>query len=330
METIDAANTVNLSSHHTGEAMESSFAENFYLPFLQSAQNADGGWGFYPGSLSRVEPTCWALIALAEFQSGEEVGERLSRGFQFLRASQLPVGSWPAAPEQEAGCWVSSLACWALVSNKESTDAVAAGLRWLCEDWPKDSSPLRRMLKKFSSMREFAQHNDSYRGWGWTPRTSSWVEPTSFALIALSQCPRELLPRSAARRRQLARSMLFDRMCPGGGWNCGNPRTYGVDGESLVIPTSWALIALREEQDRPEIAASLAWLKKNLSGIQGSSSLAVARLCLEIFGEQHLITDQKLKDAFSKNEFLRNTVATSWHCLVYSKSQRWRAQPVMV
>ncbi|HEV2616977.1 MAG TPA: hypothetical protein VGU63_10250 [Candidatus Acidoferrales bacterium] len=302
--------------------MESSFAENFYLPLLESTQNADGGWGFYPGSLSRVEPTCWAVIALKEFESREEVSERLSHGRQFLCSSQLPAGSWPATPEQEIGCWVSSLACWALLANKDLSGAVAAGLHWLCEDWPKDSSPLRRMLKKFSSAREVAQHNDSYRGWGWTPGTSSWVEPTSFALIAISQCPQELLPQKAARRQQLAKSMLFDRMCPGGGWNCGNPRTYGVDGESLVIPTSLALIALREEQNRPEIAASRAWLKKSLANVHGSSSLALARLCLETFGEEHLITDERLVEAFSRNEFLRNTVVTSWHCLAQSKGHR--------
>ncbi len=31
---------------------------------LLSAANADGGWGYYPGKASRLEPTCWALLAL--------------------------------------------------------------------------------------------------------------------------------------------------------------------------------------------------------------------------------------------------------------------------
>src|SRR5438105_856772 len=31
---------------------------------LLSAVNADGGWGYYPGHASRLEPTCWALLAL--------------------------------------------------------------------------------------------------------------------------------------------------------------------------------------------------------------------------------------------------------------------------
>src|SRR5688572_3663237 len=31
--------------------------------FLASARNADGGWAYYRGNRSRLEPTCWALLA---------------------------------------------------------------------------------------------------------------------------------------------------------------------------------------------------------------------------------------------------------------------------
>ena len=98
----------------------------------------------------------------------------------------------------------------------------------------------------------------SYRGWGWTPGTSSWVEPTSFALLALerSRSRRSCHP-TANRRRELATAMLYDRMCPGGGWNCGNPRVYGVAGEPLVVPTVWALLALRAQSARRENTESL-------------------------------------------------------------------------
>ena len=46
--------------------------------------------------------------------------------------------------------------------------------------------------------------------------------------------------------------MLYDRMCPGGGWNCGNPMVYGVPGEALIVPTVWALLALRDEPKKTE------------------------------------------------------------------------------
>ena len=31
---------------------------------LREARNLDGGWGYYAGKSSRLEPTCWALLAL--------------------------------------------------------------------------------------------------------------------------------------------------------------------------------------------------------------------------------------------------------------------------
>lgn len=71
------------------------------------------------------------------------------------------------------------------------------------------------------------------RGWNWTPGTASWVEPTAHALLLLRMLPPETLPSPAARGRQLAEQMLFDRMCPGGGWNSGNPLIYGVAGVLL-------------------------------------------------------------------------------------------------
>src|ERR1700734_598111 len=207
-----------LNSHSLELSSDSLFAANFCLPFLRNAQNADGGWGFHPESQSRVEPTCWAILALQALDTPPISAEILDRGFQFLRAAQLADGSWPASPEVTTGCWVTSLACWVLATDARANEAVAAGVKWLRNDWPRDSSPWRRLLGRFSSGRKISAQNDSYRGWGWTPRTSSWVEPTSFALILLAKFPAEALPKDMERRRDLARRMLYDRMCPGGGW----------------------------------------------------------------------------------------------------------------
>ncbi|MGC1967912.1 MAG: prenyltransferase/squalene oxidase repeat-containing protein, partial [Candidatus Acidiferrales bacterium] len=156
---------------------DSFFVSDFCLPFLRNSQNADGGWGFHPGSESRTEPTCWAVLALqASGDASNSAGIR-DRGFQFLRAAQLADGSWAASPEVTTGSWVTSLACWVLSVDAQAQQAVAAGLKWLCNDWPRDSAPWRRLLARFSSERKISAQNDSLRGWGWTPRTSSWVEP---------------------------------------------------------------------------------------------------------------------------------------------------------
>src|ERR1700688_352323 len=54
---------------------------------------------------------------------------------------------------------------------------------------------------------------------------------------------------------------------PSRGRNCGNPEVYGVAGEPLVIPTTWALLALRQYAKRRENIQSLAWLEKNFGKI---------------------------------------------------------------
>src|SRR5208282_886365 len=140
---MDLATSLRLASDAMEADLEASFAQSVCLPFLRNAQNADGGWGFHPASQSRAEPTCWALLALIN-SSGSEPSETVARGFRFLHASQLPDGSWPSTPEEKTGCWVTSLACWVLDAEKDSAQSVAAGLNWLCEDWPRDSTPWRR------------------------------------------------------------------------------------------------------------------------------------------------------------------------------------------
>lgn len=307
-----------------GARKEISFARTVCLPLLENAQNEDGGWGFRSGLLSRAEPTCWALLALLHSDSREQQSDRISRGLEFLRKTQLTDGSWPASPEQQTGASATSLACWTLLAAKDASNAAAAGLRWICNDWPKDSALWRRVINGFlRKNRDIVDHNDACRGWGWTPRTASWVEPTAFALIALSQCPAELLPAGAKQRARLGKALLFDRMCPGGGWNCGNPMTYGVAGEPLVVPTVWALIALREERELREVRASLDWLKQNFSQIRSGASLALAHLCFETFGETNELADNRIRIAFERDAFLENVCAAAWTCLAFAEKSHW-------
>jgi hypothetical protein len=302
---------------------EKSFVREVCLPFLRDAQNVDGGWGFHPQSVSRVEPTCWAVQALAASADGEaEAG--ITRGLHFLRATQLSDGSWPSTPGQKSGCWLTSLSVWVLLaSDRSSSQGASAGITWLCNNWPQDSTPWARLLTKLASQKEVHPINMSYRGWSWTPGTSSWVEPTSFALIALERSFLNVAPSTVKRRRELATAMLYDRMCPGGGWNCGNSRVYGVPGEPLVIPTVWALIALRRNSTRRENRESLDWLEQNVANIRGAASLALAKICLETYGRTWPAASPTLVGRFEKNGFLGNVPVVAWSCLAMSERSRW-------
>ena len=295
---------------------------NECLSLLTSLQNADGGWGFHSGGQSRVEPTCWAALAL--FQSAQPKNENAYRRMlEFLHSKQLPDGSWPAGPEKGGGGWVASLACCALAGSGESDKKLRAGLQWICDDFPRDSSPWQRFMRSLRPESHLTAQSDSYRGWGWTPKTSSWVEPTSFALMALREAPREKLPKSASQRRESGISLLYDRMCPGGGWNCGNPRVYGVDGDALVLPTCWALLALRDALEKPGRALSLAWLRKAFAKIASPGSLAVAQMTLEIYGTQAPEARRNLQDWNAEELAENGTHVLAWVCLALNAWRSW-------
>jgi hypothetical protein len=117
----------------------SSFAAQAYLAPLRTLQNKDGGWGFNAGGESRVEPTAWALLALQEFSSPAAMDAVLERGVRFLIEAQLEDGSWAAASGQQEGCWVTSLACWALLAQGQYATSLVNGLLWLNNDRPRDS-----------------------------------------------------------------------------------------------------------------------------------------------------------------------------------------------
>lgn len=311
------------------------------LTLLVGAQQSDGGWAFHAGGESRVEPACWAIQAIADTP---DPGGNFSRAMQFLASRQLADGSWPASAGMDSGAWITSLACSALAHSSQHAKAVAAGLQWLCDDFPRDSSPWTKFLKTFQSNKHLVAQDDSLRGWGWTPRTSSWVEPTAFALMAFasvsaSDGESSISPRRVAfeisdslasriqERRALAVALLYDRMCSGGGWNCGNPRVYGVDGDALVLPTCWALLALRKEPEHSARSLSLAWLQREFAKIESAGSLAVALITLETYGLQPPPAKRNLPDWTPEDLAAQGTHVVAWAALALDPARHWPASP---
>jgi hypothetical protein len=297
--------------------------ESVCLPFLLSAQNADGGWGFKPGAASRAESTAWALIALLEGEVAPAHREVAARALQYLDESQLADGSWPASPDLREGSWVTSVAGLALFRTDKFTEQLNKAAAWLVRESPGEAGLLHRAVRSVFGKKNAGQ-NSSYFGWSWTAGTASWVEPTSYAMLFLRLFPAEKRPAEAERRLRLAEAMLCDRMCPGGGWNCGNPMVYGVPGEPQVTSTVWALLALRENRERPEVQKSLSWLEDFSLSIKSPASEALSAIALRAYGKAD--SDglaASLQAKYESSEIAWNVAEVAWSILALSGTLHW-------
>jgi hypothetical protein len=168
------------------------------------------------------------------------------------------------------------------------------------------------------------RQNSWLRGWSWTPGTSSWVEPTACALILLHalSTSKVNIP-EAEKRRELAESMIYDRMCPGGGWNSGNSEVYGVAGEPLIGPTVWALIALQNYRGRSENRQGLEWLRSRRESIQGPGSLALAHICFQVYGCDIPSMVPALREAYARNQFMDNVLVAAMCAVALDSPAGW-------
>jgi hypothetical protein len=300
-----------------------SFPQDFFPDYLRQAQNPDGGWGYRSGAQSDVEPTAWSILALRVCEA--TTGRTLSSALDWLHRAQRSDGAWPTSSGKDPGCWVTALACLALLKlATPSDDAVARSLNWLCATWPAEGNLLWRLRQMWlRSSKDVVRQDYSLRGWNWTPDTASWVEPTAYALILLQNVPAEFRPPEAGERMKLGEKMLYDRACPGGGWNAGNPLVYGVPGVPRFGPTVWALLALRHYKDRAVNMEGLEWLERNYDKIPSPGSLALAELCLRVYGRPARPIEPELHQLYHHNQFLQSIPVVAWASLAVSGVPDW-------
>ncbi len=303
-----------------GIASESRSSER-HVALLLRRQNVDGGWGYYGGLESRVEPSSWALLALLQCQGSPNVVNARERALQYLVSAQIEDGSWPAAPQQTQGAWVTAVACLAVQQANGPAHLIRHAAGYLCDAWPKAGGFWWRFVERLRRKASVSKQNSAYRGWTWTPGTSSWVEPTACALIALRNLPSGLLPRSFAKRRRLAEAMLKDRMCSGGGWNSGNPMVYGVPGNPNVDMTCLALLALLwSPQADTERDASLRWLASSAARIRGEKSRAIAEFCLAAHDWPY---SDLVSEVDRKEQAGQETLVSVWRIMAARPGVNW-------
>ncbi len=211
------------------------------LPFawIEAAQNPDGGWGYFPGKESALEPTAYALLALADEPRARTAVEC---GCRLIRSWEMATGGWRGLQRVPEAHWATSLVITlhsVLGVNDAST---GRAIDWLVATRGAETRPVARLAAWLSP--HTVEFDASLSGWPWRTGTSSWVEPTAHALMALGRVARRNEHAGLEERIAMGQRMLLDRRCRDGGWNYGNRRVLGADLPSHPETTALALMAL--------------------------------------------------------------------------------------
>lgn len=252
------------------------------------------GWGYYAGKTSRIEPTCWALLALA--QSGERTEASwaaLSRPHvDFLERLQGADGLLVENEPALVNLAVNGLAS-VVLSGRDAPGSLAVRRKLI---------DALVAVKGVRVTQTDPRQDSTLQGWPWVRDTFSWVEPTAWCLLAL-KCNRAIASHEAvAAREQEAERVLANRMCTGGGWNYGNATAFGQDLRAYVPTTAVGLLALQDRKDTATVTQSLAWLRAQRLSESGTMTLALVSVALRLFGEPADDVDERLATVVNASE----------------------------
>jgi hypothetical protein len=233
---------------------------------LLDARNSDGGWGYERGRKSRLEPTCWALLALRSS----------------LPPADRTLADWPsrsgALVEQRDGLPNWSFHSLALAIRLGLAEASGADVQSLAgalvaaRGIALEPSPVLRQ-------------NSALQGWSWVTGTFSWSEPTAWALVALKKCrARGIAVKGAEGRIRDGEAILRDRVCATGGWNYGNSNAFGRDLPAYIPTTAIALLALQDCVNEAFVQDSITFLEEQAGSHPSTRALALSTLALRRHG----------------------------------------------
>jgi hypothetical protein len=227
------------------------------LDTLRRAQNADGGWSYFPGKQSWLEPTFYAALAL----HGDPAADR---AWALLRSWQASDGSWRPAAEVQIASWGTALCVTLAQIRGDLGDPFRKGVTNLVQASGAESSLLNRARARMGVLE--AERDVSLKAWPWKPGTSSWVEPTAHALVALKKASAQVPSDDLRGRVRMGQAQLLNVRCSDGGWNYGSPSALRVELPAYPETTGVALVGL---QGHPDLGKSLdlaaQWLGETAS-----------------------------------------------------------------
>jgi hypothetical protein len=277
------------------------------IDLLLGAQNEDGGWGAEKGKRSNTESTSFALMALKSIH-GKLFDRQMTMGLKWLVRYQRGDGSWSLNEEtSKQGSWTTPIVVLALLSFQDQGRRISRAVKWILAQEGMKPGWFASLLFRLSLARKTVDLDPYLNGWPWTPETFSWVEPTSYCLMALKKSRPLLSGTDVELRIQQGEALLYDRMCEKGGWNYGNSKVFGDALWPYPDVTAVALIALQDRAESEANQTSLRALFTMMREAASGAALGWGILCLTLYDQDVGEWKRILVKNFEKTRFLGET-----------------------
>jgi hypothetical protein len=261
------------------------------LAALAASRNPDGGWPYYAGKTSRLEPTAWALLAL------HAAGERVSID---------PLLVWP----RRDGWFLDRSSHAVNVGFNGLAAIVLRALNAPADTLTSLGNALVAMKGKKLPASTVNRQDNSLQGWAWTDGTFSWVEPTAWGLIALKRLGRRGDVVTDARIEEAERLMV-DRACRQGGWNFGNADVLGTPLEPYVSATALGLLAMADRRSIESVARSFRYLVTHRLSERSAMALGLSRVALGVYEASADDVSAAIEETWRRTAFLGNLHVTA-------------------
>ena len=257
---------------------------------LLAARNPDGGWAYYPEHATRLEPTTWALLALAR-DAGTAVD--FAPLLRWPRKDDWLVDGPKDAPVNFAFNALAAIACAGRAEAAafvRTTATKVVGVKGIA-----------------LQQNEVQRQNNALQAWSWIDGTFSWVEPTAWCTLLLKRTL-ALGVAGASERIETAERLIRDRVCHDGGWNYGGSNVYGQELYPYVPTTAIALLAMQDRRTDAAVAKSEAWLEANVGTEPTAVALSLSAIALGLYGRPRAAIDHLLPAAVEISRIRTNVL----------------------
>jgi hypothetical protein len=286
------------------------------LDLLLGSQNEDGGWGAVRGKRSNTESTSFALMALMSLE-GKPFDRQTTAGLKWLLRHQNSDGSWSLNDASKQSSWTTPIAVLALLSFQDQREPALRAAKWILTQEGRKPGWIASLLVRLSLVKKMTELDPYLSGWSWTPGAFSWIEPTSYSLMALKKLKRSLAGTNCEERIRQGEILIYDRMCENGGWNYGNSRVLGEALWPYPDVTAVALIALQDRTTSEANQKSLHVLDAMMREAASGTALGWGILCLTLYNQDVRKWKKILVKNFEKTRFLGETKAVALALLAF-------------